>query len=71
MDVRTRPIIAYRWLTLLLALGYVAYQFGTGDWSRPGGPLRFLTIWALVLSAYSAWRMLSTMPVGLQLRGRR
>ncbi|MDV7144263.1 hypothetical protein R3X27_16380 [Tropicimonas sp. TH_r6] len=53
------PVITYRWITFLLAIGYVAYQFGTGDWSNPGGPLRFLTIWALVLSAYSAWRMLS------------
>ncbi len=52
-------VVTYRWITFLLALGYVAYQIWTGDWSNPGGPLRFLTIWALVLSAFSAWRMLS------------
>ncbi len=53
------PVITYRSITFVLAIGYVAYQVGTGDWSSPGGPLRFLTIWALVLSAYSAWKMLS------------
>ncbi len=59
MTLNSGPIVAYRWLTFLLAAGYVAYQFGTGDWSNPGGPMRFLTIWALVLSALSAWMMLS------------
>jgi hypothetical protein len=59
MNVHSAPIVAYRWITFLLAIGYVAYQLGTGDWSNPGGPLRFLTIWALFLSAHAAWRMLS------------
>ena len=52
------PILVFRWLTFLLALSFLVYQFGTGDWSRPGGPLRFLTIWALLLSAISGGLML-------------
>jgi len=58
MNVRSKSVATYRWITFLLAAGYVVYQFTTSDWSKPGGPLRFLTIWALVFSACSAWFML-------------
>ncbi|WP_420587288.1 hypothetical protein [Ruegeria sp.] len=58
MNVRSSSVVTYRWITFLLAAGYVIYQFTTSDWSKPGGPLRFLTIWALVFSTFSAWLML-------------
>jgi len=59
MNIHSSFAVNYRWLTFLLAFGYSGYQLGTGDWSNPGGPLRFLTIWALLLSTISALFMLS------------
>ena len=51
--------MTFRWVTFLLAGGYCLYQLLSADYSNPGGPFRFLTIWALFLSFYSASRMLS------------
>lgn len=54
-----RPVLFYRWAVFLLAGGYTVYMFATGDYSKPGGPFRFLTIWALIASFYSASRMIA------------
>jgi len=51
--------MTFRWVTFLLAGGYCLYQVVFADYSNPGGPFRFLTIWALFLSFYSASRMLA------------
>lgn len=59
LDVHARPVLVYRWIVFLLAAGYALYQIVTADYSKPGGPFRFLTIWALLLSFYSASRMLA------------
>ncbi len=59
MSVCSVPVPVNRWTTFVLTVGYSAYQLGTGDWSNPGGPLRFLTIWALLLSTIMATRMLN------------
>lgn len=59
MDIHAAPVLAYRWLTFLLAGGYCLYQLLSHDHSSPGGPFRFFTIWALFLSFYSASRMLA------------
>ncbi|MEL6807306.1 MAG: hypothetical protein AAFO97_05960 [Pseudomonadota bacterium] len=59
MDVQSRPVLYYRWIVFLLAAGYCLYQMLFGAWTGPGGPFRYLTIWALFLSFYSASRMLA------------
>ncbi len=59
MTIHTQPIKTYRWITFLLAGGYCLYQVTTADYSNAGGPFRFLTIWALFASFYSASRMLA------------
>ena len=53
------PILAYRLLVVLLALGFTAYQLGRADWSNAGGPLRYLTNWALIASALAAVAMMA------------
>jgi hypothetical protein len=59
MNIYSAPILAFRWVTFLLAGCYCLYQILSHDYSHPGGPFRFLTIWALFLSFYSASRMLA------------
>lgn len=59
MNIHSAPVMAYRWITFLLAGGYCLYQLLSEDYSSPGGPFRFLTIWALFLSFYAASRMLA------------
>jgi hypothetical protein len=59
MNIHSHPVMLYRWLVFLLAAGYCLYQMVYGSWSGPGGPFRYLTIWALFLSFYSASRMLA------------
>jgi FAR-17a/AIG1-like protein len=59
MDVHARPVILYRWFVFLLAAGYCIHQMILGSWTGPGGPFRYLTIWALFLSFYAASRMLA------------
>ncbi len=59
MSAHSKPVLTYRWITFLLAGGYCLYQLLNHDYSNPGGPFRFLTIWALFLSFYSASRMLA------------
>lgn len=60
VDQHAGPVRLYRWIVFLLAAGYVVYQFLIkGDYSVPGGPFRFLTFWALLLSFFCASRMLA------------
>ncbi len=59
MNVYSRPVLTYRWIVFLLAAGYCLYQMLFGLWTGPGGPFRYLTIWALFLSFYAASRMLA------------
>ncbi|GGX39381.1 hypothetical protein GCM10007385_02970 [Tateyamaria omphalii] len=59
MDIHSRPVLLYRWVVFLLAAGYCLYQLILGSWGGVGGPFRYLTIWALFLSFYSASRMLA------------
>jgi hypothetical protein len=66
MNIHARPVVLYRWVVFLLAAGYAVYQIMTADYSSPGGPFRFLTIWALMLSFYSASRMLALSEVRIR-----
>ena len=59
MDIKLTPVLIYRWIVFLLAGGYSLYQIFTSDYTYPGGPFRFLTIWALLLSFFCASRMLA------------
>lgn len=59
LDIHAKPVLIYRWVVFLLAAGYCVYQITTSDYTNPGGPFRFLTIWALILSFFSASRMLA------------
>ncbi|WP_415922298.1 hypothetical protein [Tateyamaria sp. SN6-1] len=59
MDIHARPVLIYRWIVFLLAAGYCLHQLVLGSWTGPGGPFRYLTIWALFLSFYAASRMLA------------
>lgn len=61
MDVFSKPVLIYRWVVFLLAAFYVVYELVTGAYGPPsvGGPFRFLTIWALLVSFYAASRMLA------------
>ncbi|MEM8655284.1 MAG: hypothetical protein AAGF36_11100 [Pseudomonadota bacterium] len=59
MDIHSRPVLIYRWIVFLLAAGYCLQQLLLGSWSGPGGPFRYLTIWALFLSFFAASRMLA------------
>lgn len=58
-NIRSARIRAYRWLTLALAVGYCLYQVFARGFEDPGGPFRYLTIWALFLSAFSAGFMVA------------
>lgn len=59
MDIHARPVLIYRWIVFLMAGGYCLYQVLFGNYADTFGPFRFLTIWALFLSFYSASRMLA------------
>lgn len=59
-DRRHRAVRLFRWFVFALAGFYVLRQFVfAADYSEPGGPFRFLTHWALLLSFASASRMLA------------
>lgn len=54
--------LLYRWVVFLLAGYYVVYLLIIdADYSQVGGPFRFLTIWALLFSFFSASRMIALM----------
>lgn len=57
MMERAPQILAYRLIVAALAVFYMAYQIGTANWDSPGGPLRYLTNWALIASALGAVAM--------------
>ncbi|MEL6099674.1 MAG: hypothetical protein AAFR68_00010 [Pseudomonadota bacterium] len=59
MDIYSRPVLIWRWIVFLLGAGYCIDQILFGSYSGFGGPFRYLTIWALFLSFYSASRMLA------------
>lgn len=59
MDIYSKPVVFYRWIVFLLAAGYCVYQISTSSYDHFGGPFRFLTIWALLVSFYSASRMMA------------
>ena len=59
MDIHSKPVLGFRWIVFLLAAGYCLYQITTSGYEHFGGPFRFLTIWALLMSFYSASRMLA------------
>ena len=54
-----RAIFVYRWIVFLLAAGYVLRTLIFGDYSGFGGPFRYLTVWALGASFFSASRMMA------------
>ena len=51
------PIRLFRWIVFLLAAGYLIHNCLVSSWNF-GGPFRYLTIWALVLSLFVALRVL-------------
>ena len=59
MDIHSSPVLIWRWIVFLLGAGYCIDQILFGSYSGFGGPFRYLTIWALFLSFYSASRMLA------------
>lgn len=60
VDPHARWVLVYRWIVFLLAAGFVLRQIVlAADYGEAGGPFRFLTIWALLLSFFSASRMLA------------
>ncbi|WP_045995433.1 hypothetical protein [Loktanella sp. S4079] len=54
-----RFVHIYRWIVFLLAAGYVLRTLIFGSYDGFGGPLRYLTIWALIASFFSASRMMA------------
>ena len=59
-DQHTAPVRAFRWAVFLLAAFYVLRQFVfAADYGDPGGPFRYLTHWALLLTFFTASRMLA------------
>ena len=60
VDPHARWVLIYRWFVFLLAAGFTLRQIVfAADYDPVGGPFRFLTIWALLLSFFSASRMLA------------
>ena len=59
MDPFSRPVILYRWIVFAAAAFYSVYMLTTSPYAEPGGPFRFLTIWALLLSFFCASRVLA------------
>ena len=52
-------VVVFRWTVFLLAAFYSLRMLIFGGWEAYGGPLRFLTIWALLLSFFCASRMMA------------
>lgn len=51
--------LAFRWTVFLLAAGYLLRTIFFGGYGGFGGPFRYLTIWALVVSFFCASRMMA------------
>ena len=60
MDIRSTPVLTFRWIVFALALGYSIYHIGWNGYENWGGPFRFLTFWGLFFSTFAAARMLAT-----------
>jgi len=58
-DPHSRPVLIYRWIVFLLAGFYSVYMITTSSYAGPGGPFRYLTVWALILSFFCASRVLA------------
>ncbi len=59
-DPHSQPVLIFRWVVFLLAAFFCLRQLVvTADYSEPGGPFRFLTIWALLMNFLCASRMLA------------
>lgn len=58
-DPQSRLVIVYRWIVFAAAGFYSVYMITTSSYEGSGGPFRYLTIWALLLSFFSASRMLA------------
>lgn len=60
IDPHRRAVLIWRWAVFVLAAGYCLSELVLrADYAPPGGPFRFLTIWALVMSFWAASRMLA------------
>ncbi|MEM6277555.1 MAG: hypothetical protein AAF714_11460 [Pseudomonadota bacterium] len=59
MNPYSRPVVAYRWLVFGAAAFYSVYMIAFSSYDQAGGPFRFLTIWALLLSFFCASRVLA------------
>lgn len=58
-DRMTSFRLLYRWIVFLLAVLYCLRMLLLGDWEQIGGPLRYLTVWALFCSFFAASRMIA------------
>ncbi len=59
INPHSRPVIIYRWVVFGLAAFYAVYMLLTSSYEGAGGPFRYLTIWALLLSFFCASRVLA------------
>ncbi|MEM6477800.1 MAG: hypothetical protein AAF647_02015 [Pseudomonadota bacterium] len=60
MDPFSRPVLFYRWLVFGAAAFYSVYMIVSSPYiGEPGGPFRYLTVWALLLSFFCASRLLA------------
>ena len=51
-------VLSYRILVFSSALFYMIYILIVSDWTQPGGPSRYLTVWGLFFSLVISWRVL-------------
>jgi hypothetical protein len=51
-------VLSYRILVFSSALFYMIYILIVSDWTQPGGPSRYLTVWGLFFSLLISWRVL-------------
>jgi len=60
LPLDNRALRLFRWAVFLLNAGYVLRHFvWVASYDAPGGPFRYLTFWALLLSFAAASRMLA------------
>jgi phosphatidylserine synthase len=55
----SKSVLIYRGIVLALAVGYCIRTLVFADFTQFAGPFRYLTIWALFLSAFAASRMMA------------
>lgn len=58
-DPHSRAVLVWRWAVFLLAAFFSVHTITTSSYAGAGGPFRYLTHWALLLSFYAASRMLA------------